>query len=81
MRTMGFAAKIFRPPGAGDDDRGGAIVHSGSIAGSDRAVFLKCWFQRAQNFDRGVFARRFVFVEDDRGCAFFLRREFNGNDL
>src|SRR5579859_293030 len=77
----GLGAQFFRTLRAGDDNRGGSIVDAGSVAGSHGAIFLEGRFQTAEDFDGGVFARAFVFVEDDRRRTFFLSGNFYGHDL
>src|SRR6266571_1715075 len=64
---------------AGDDERRRAVVRAGSIAGRHRAIFLERGFQLGQRFQRRVFARRLVVLDDD-GLAFFLRN-FDGQNL
>src|SRR6185369_12381736 len=77
----GSSAQVFRALGAGDNQGSGAIVYAGSVACRDRAIFLECGFQSTQAFNRGVFAWRFILVEDHVGLTFFLRWNFNWNDL
>ncbi len=72
-------AEALRVAFAGDDDGRGAVVCAGGITCGDGAVFLECGAEFAEGFERSVFARRFVFADDD-GRAFFLRN-FDGHDL
>ena len=57
---------------AGDDHGRGAVIRAGRVAGGDRAVFLECGLQFRERFERGIFARRFVRLDDD-GLALLLR--------
>ncbi len=58
-----------------------AVIHCGSVAGSDCAVFLENRFQIAQRRSAAVFARAFILLKQHRGFAFFLCRQFHRDNL
>src|SRR5204863_3853886 len=60
---------------------GRAVVDTGSVARSNRAVFLECGLESTQSLGSGVLARTFVLVEDNGGLAFLLCRDLNRNNL
>ncbi len=64
---------------AGDDQRRGAVIRAGGIAGGHRAVFFECGLEARERFERCVLARRFVRLDDDRLA--FLLRDFDGQYL
>ena len=64
---------------AGEDDRRGAIVDAGRVAGSDGAGIAHDGFEFLQGFERGVGTRVLVFGEHDR--TGFAAGRFDRHDL
>ncbi len=81
MRTMGVAPSSFACLALVTTRAAAPSFTPGALPAVTVPSFLKAGFSAAQDFDRGVFARRFVFVEDDRGCALFLGGQFNRDNL
>ena len=76
MRAIGSQPERPGPLGRRHQQRGGAVVEAGRVAGRDRAVLREGRPQLRQRFERGVGARVLVALDDDRlalrlrhGCA------------
>src|SRR4029077_480550 len=72
-------AHALRVALAGDDEGRGAVVGARRVTCGDGAVFFEGGLELGERFERGVFARRFVFFHDD-GIALFLRN-LDGENL
>ena len=66
MRASGSRPSDCARSARHHDERGGAVVDAGRIAGGDRAVLLEGGLQGAERRDRGVRADRFVAIDDER---------------
>src|SRR5579862_167939 len=64
---------------AGDDDGGCTVIRAGRVPCRDGAILFECGLQLCERFERGVFAWRFVGLDDD-GVALLLR-DFDWHDL
>src|SRR6266849_35624 len=76
-----LCAELLRSLVAGHNHRSSTVVHSWSIAGGYRSIFLERGLQSAQCFNGRVFTHRLVFVEDRRRLAFLPDRQLHGNNL
>src|SRR5579863_6299105 len=77
---QGPEATLFRGLGTGHNHGGGAIAHTGGVAGGHRATLLERRLEAGEDLYRGVGPDALIFVEDARGVAFLRRRNLHGHD-